>query len=279
MNNDWRTHHGEVISDFLAYLNRHSEDYILKGGTSLMMCYNLDRFSEDIDLDCARSKQIKSVVDSFCNTKGYSYRIAKDTDTVKRFMINYGLQEKPLKIEISYRKRVIDKSEYSKINGIVVYNIDSICMMKVNAYTSRDKIRDLYDLTFICNNYWDNLSTPVKNMVKNCVEFKGLEQFDYLISQQSDPLINNDKLAEDFLNMYEKLGLWIGEDEQELVAGFSSQAEKKEVSKDSPKTFVFSRKQMNDNAEKISRQSRTQNHKSARLDNDISDKKKGSDPR
>ena len=43
--------HFEIIKDFLLYLNRVSKDYILKGGTSLMTCYGLDRFSEDIDLD------------------------------------------------------------------------------------------------------------------------------------------------------------------------------------------------------------------------------------
>lgn len=212
MYNDWRIQHGEVIRDFLKFLNRRTEDYILKGDTSLMVCYNLDRFSEDIDLDCVRSKQIKSIVSDYCVEKSYSFRVAKDTDTVKRFMIHYGRIEKPLKVEVSYRKKHISQSEYTKINGIVVYNIDSICMMKINAYASRDKIRDLYDLTFICNNYW--VSPVIINMVRNCVEYKGLEQFDYLINQQSDELIDNNKLADDFLKMYDRLGLLIGDDEK-----------------------------------------------------------------
>ena len=217
MDSNWRKEHGETIRDFLIYLNKHSNEYILKGDTSLMMCYNLDRFSEDIDLDCTHSKQIKSIVDSYCEEKGYSYRVAKDTDTVKRFMINYGRDEKPLKIEVSYRKKFIDKSEYSIKNGINVYNIENICMMKVNAYSSRDKIRDLYDLTFICNNYWEKLPPVVKHMVRNCVEFKGLEQFDYLINQQNDELIDNNKLAGDFLKMYDNLGLMIANDEKEIL--------------------------------------------------------------
>lgn len=272
MSDDWRNQHSKVISDFLAYLNKNSEDYILKGGTSLMMCYNLDRFSEDIDLDCARSKQIQNIVENFCQTRGYSYRIAKNTDTVKRFMVNYGISEKPLKIEISYRKRVIDKSEYSKINGIIVYNIDNICMMKVNAYTSRDKIRDLYDLTFICINYWNHLSPLVKNMVKNCVEFKGLEQFDYLINQQSDPLINNDKLAEDFLEMYDKLGLWISEDEQELVSNLSIDQKKDELPKEKQINFYISRNQINNNARQIAENNHNQieSNKSKKHNHEIS---------
>lgn len=222
MDNDWRIRHGEVIKDFLLFLNKRSEDYILKGGTSLMVCYNLDRFSEDIDLDCTRSKQIKNIVSDYCVARNYSFRVAKDTDTVKRFMINYGRLEKPLKIEVSYRKKHIDQSEYRKINGIVVYTINSICMMKINAYASRDKIRDLYDLTFICNNYWSSLSPAVISMARNCVEFKGLEQFDYLINQQKDELIDNNKLADDFLKMYDKLGLLVSDEEKKLLPDISN---------------------------------------------------------
>lgn len=204
---DWRKHHGEIIKEFLIYLNKRTDSFILKGGTSLMMCYNLNRFSEDIDLDGTHSKQIKSIISNFCQTGGYSYRVAKDTDTVKRFMINYGNAQKPLKIEISYRRKNISQDEYTKINGITVYNINNLCMMKVNAYSARDKIRDLFDLVFICNKYWDKLSSNVVDMVRYCVEAKGIEQFDYLLSTQSDELIDKDTLESEFLIMYDKLGL------------------------------------------------------------------------
>ena len=44
-----KENHFSVICDFLDYLNNKTSDFILKGGTSLMVCYKLDRFSEDID--------------------------------------------------------------------------------------------------------------------------------------------------------------------------------------------------------------------------------------
>lgn len=71
----------------------------------------------------------------------------------------------------------------------------------------RDKIRDLYDVCYICNNFWDELSNDVKNMIRVAVEYKGLEQFEYVIKDQKDELINNEKLETEFLKMYEKLGL------------------------------------------------------------------------
>lgn len=215
-NTNWQTKHRETIDEFLKHLNGSSDDFILKGGTALMTCYGLDRFSEDIDLDGTK-KTIGSIVDDFCRKKEYSYRIAKDTDTVKRYMINYGNEGRPLKVEVSFRKRVIDPNEVDKIQGINVYKINSLCAMKANAYINRDKIRDLYDLAFICNNFWEQLLTYIKSMVRETVSYKGIEQFDYLIKDQTDELINNSKLAEDFLTMYDRLDLLADEKELDIL--------------------------------------------------------------
>lgn len=204
---EWRKEHYEVIKKFLLYLNKKTEDFILKGGTSLLVCYNLDRFSEDIDLDGKNNRNIKKLIDDFCRENNYTYRIAKETDTVKRFMINYKNIERPLKIEVSYRRKEIKESEITKINGILVYNINEICLMKASAYSGRDKIRDLYDICFICNNYWNELSEDVKSFIRIAVEYKGLEQFEYIIKDQKDELIDNKKLEDDFLKMYDKLGI------------------------------------------------------------------------
>lgn len=211
--NNWRDEHYKVISEFLKYLNEKTDEFILKGGTSLLTCYNLDRFSEDIDLDARSNKNIKKIIDDFCKQYKYTYRIAKDTDTVKRFMINYENLEKPLKIEISYRRKDIKDEEIAKINGIVVYKINEICLMKASAYSGRDKIRDLYDVCFICNNYWDELSEDVKSFIRIAVEYKGIEQFEFIIKDQKDELIDNKKLEEDFLKMYDKLGIFAPDEE------------------------------------------------------------------
>lgn len=225
MNTNWQKKHGIVIKDFLNYLNNNTDNYILKGGTSLMMCYNLDRFSEDIDLDSTDKHTIKKIVDDFCKINNYKYRVAKDTDTVKRYMIDYGneLKQKPLKIEISYRQRLIDEERHKKVNNIRVYNIDDLCLMKASAYNSRDKIRDLYDISFICNNYWDELSKQSKTVVRNALEYKGLEQFDYLIRTQKDELIDSDKLASDFLFLYDKLDLLADSEERDIIDSFNSE--------------------------------------------------------
>ena len=214
---DWRTEHRQIIALFLDYLNTRSRDFILKGGTALHLCYKLDRFSEDIDLD-GKEKGLPVLVNEFCQNSGYTSRLAKDTETAERCFVNYGNISKPLKIEVSYRRKDIPDEEVKRINGILVYDIESICLMKCAAYAGRDKIRDLYDLTFICNNYFDRLSEQTRAVMRNTVEYKGIEQFDYVIREQTDELIDNKKLSDDFLDMYDRLGLLYDKSEIKMLS-------------------------------------------------------------
>ena len=230
---NWQQPHGEVITAFLSELNQFSENFILKGGTALMACYGLDRFSEDIDLDgigLGSNKSIKNIVDRFCKKHDYTYRVAKDTETVKRYMLDYGAQGKPLKIEISFRRRSIQPQSYTKIEGVQVYTLDELCIMKAAAYSGRDKIRDLYDIAFICNNHFDDLSSATISLLQNALSHKGIEQFDYMIRTQVDELINNDKLAIDFLETFDKLGILFDEDERQ-IADAIQQTEKPSILK------------------------------------------------
>jgi len=68
---DWRIEHGQIIASFLNYLNTRSSRFILKGGTALHLCYKLDRFSEDIDLD-GKEKGLPAFVNEFCQNSGYT---------------------------------------------------------------------------------------------------------------------------------------------------------------------------------------------------------------
>lgn len=212
MSNEWRQKHVEVIKDFLTDLNKNSKDFVLKGGTALMVCYGTGRFTEDIDLD-GKSKNIENIIKSYCDKKGFTYRVAKDTNTTKRYMINYGIENKPLKIEVSYRRKNIDELEYEDKDNVTVYNINRMCMLKAAAYSQRDKIRDLYDLAYIVNNFYDELSESTLQTVQDALEYKGIEQFDYLVKNSDDDLANSEELFNNALLMYDKMGL-ISEDQE-----------------------------------------------------------------
>ena len=210
--NDHRT----VVSDFLNYLNNNTSDFILKDGTALLMCYELDRFSEDINLD-GKCRSISRYINDYCNSRNFGMRAAENTDIVQKFMINYGDEYKSLNIEVSFRRKFISENTFKKINGILVYDINTLCLMKLSAYQTGDKITDLYDLTFICSRYWDKLSESTVDIIRNAIGYKGIEQLDYIIKTQSDKLIDNDKLANDFLIMYDKLGLRYTQEERYIL--------------------------------------------------------------
>lgn len=210
----WQIEHEKVIYDFLKYLNSFSDEYVLKGGSALLTCYNLDRFSEDIDLDSNNKNKIKKFVDTYCSKNKYIYRIAKDTDTTKRFFIHYGNVMHPLKIEMSFRSIILN-SDCTKINDIKVYSINKLMNLKLNAYNTRDTIRDLYDITFIAKHYWDSLTPEIKSNLNESLHYKGLEHFDYILYTSNDNLIDKDKLTVDFLELINKFNL-AQKDELEL---------------------------------------------------------------
>ena len=220
--------HIEIMRNFLTELNKETDTFILKGGTSLLLAYGLDRFSEDIDLD-GEKRHLKGFIESYSQKHGFFFRIAKDTPTVERFMLAYDPSiQKPLKIEISYRSRSIPANTHHRVNGIEVYTIDRICQLKTGAYQGRDKIRDLYDICFICDRYFEDLSESAKEQLKDALTYKGFDYFDYVTSTQDDALIDKDALAGLYLNMFEKLDLLYSEEEAKTISAKETNAEKED---------------------------------------------------
>ena len=209
--------HVEVIEELLNMFNASTDNpFILKGGTALMECYALDRLSEDIDLDAPGMTTDRDLffkyLDSFCLENGYTFRLAKNTQTVGRGFIHYPGSDKPLKVEVSYRRAEINPDITCLINNIKTYTLDELCLMKTAAYLSRDKIRDLYDVCFICTKYYDTLSNASKDALRSAFEYKDLSQFDYLVKTDTDYLVDVEKLETMFLKSFENVGLMISSD-------------------------------------------------------------------
>lgn len=195
-----------IMYELLKFINKYDKQTtVLKGGTGLMFGYHLDRFSEDIDLDSTNT-HLEKLIKEYCEIKSYSYNVKKDTPFVKRYMLEYD-DNKKIKIEISHRVKNISNNDFTNYDGIKIYNIDKLAIMKLNAYNGRDKIRDLYDVVFIFKNYKEQLPLSIIEQFKYALSYKGLEQFDYLIQTQDDELIDKDKLANDFLQIFDDLDL------------------------------------------------------------------------
>ena len=109
---DWQTNHGNFIEAFLLFLNKQTDQFVLKAGQRCLFVM-VRSFSEDIDLD-GRKQDIKEIVKRFCVNHGVNFRVAKDTATVKRCIIDYGNDVHPLKIEVSYRNKNLGLEEASK---------------------------------------------------------------------------------------------------------------------------------------------------------------------
>lgn len=112
-----------------------------------------------------------------------------------------------MKIETSYRNKIIDNKVQCCINGILTDNIDYLCKLKILEFLGRNKIRDLYDLVFIGNNYAEDLTNNTKQLLQSAFFEKGFDYIDYLVKTQNDDLIDERKIYNDYLNLYDNLNL------------------------------------------------------------------------
>jgi predicted nucleotidyltransferase component of viral defense system len=153
-----------LISKILEKINSYpcGSNYVLKGGTALLLCYKLDRFSEDIDLDGIKSVSLENAVEDGCRESGFSCTVnkTKDTSTVLRYMIDFqeAAEEDryPLKIEASFRNsELLSKNIYipESPNGIRVYGLKRLISMKFSAFRNRHAIRDFYDVCWMVKEY------------------------------------------------------------------------------------------------------------------------------
>lgn len=197
-----REKHKKIMTTFLSELNKKSNDFVLKGGTALFLCYNLDRFSTDIDLDSHNS--LAAFIKSFCYTYDYKYYIKKSTDTVERYSIHYDIDSEDimLKIELSHRQYNANQFKKVVINDIATYDINSLFSMKLAAGLNRTKIRDFYDICFIFNNYYNELSTANIAVLDAFLNEKGQNYFEYLLKDQgNDEVIDINKFEDMYLKM------------------------------------------------------------------------------
>lgn len=207
------TRHRSAIEAVLREVNDPAgkDEYVLKGGTALSLLHGLDRFSEDIDLDALscdiEHSHLEAAVEAVCEREGWTFRLSKDTQTTQRFFMNYGSPATPLKIEASYRNARVREDLYEKREGICAYTLDALAGMKASAYLARDKVRDLYDVAWLASERLDDLAPSACDALRRALEYKDLEQFDYLMRTQDDPLVDTALLEERFLESFSRLGL------------------------------------------------------------------------
>lgn len=128
---------------------------ILKSGTALKLCYDLDRFSEDLDFDCAKALNLEASIEDVFKQLGKNkphlrnpvIDITKDTQTVRRYRMVYA-SDINLKLETSLRGTPNDDDLVIR-NGILTYKIARLIEQKLSALAGRTAARDLHDVVFL----------------------------------------------------------------------------------------------------------------------------------
>lgn len=184
---------------------------VLKGGTSLLLCYGLDRFSEDLDLDGIKKLNIINKLKSVFNRVALKYeiRIPKDTDTTQRINIYYETttSKGKLKIETSYRDGFIE-DDIVVINGIKTYKINKLVEQKVSALANRTTARDLYDVAFLVSNYPKYFSDLTKaGLLRIAGDIEILESRFRVVFENDDIFAENILFDDIILKLHDSLKL------------------------------------------------------------------------
>lgn len=209
----WKGKRRAVMQDLVVMMGRElGPTYVLKGDAALMLCYGLDRFSDTVDLDSRDLESIRPFMDSYAKNHGYACHIEEETNRSLHYLLDFGDGDKPLGIKVSLC-HFLEVEDRTWVNGMPVYTIREFARSKVGAYTGRDMIDDLYDVCFIAKHYFDDLPKETKKSLRETLFYKGLHQVEYLMTEASNPQIDNGMLLDGFLDLCEELDVFIDKKE------------------------------------------------------------------
>lgn len=166
---------------------RTGDNFVLKGGTALLLSYGLPRFSTDLDFDGQRtSVDLSTALCAGAEAAGmpiYNLRTAKNTWAVRRHMVHYRDDAmKPLKVEISYRQaNQIDEAEVTVIDGIRTYTIDKLALLKIDALVNRIKARDIFDTSYLLAKYPKTITDTDLQRIDQLIDVIGLNDLESIM--------------------------------------------------------------------------------------------------
>lgn len=166
---------------------RTGDNFVLKGGTALLLAYGLPRFSTDLDFDGRRTSiDMTPALRAGADTAGVpvrNLRTAKNTWAVRRYMLHYRDDVmKPLKVEISYRQGDnIDEDDVTTINGIRTYNLDKLTTLKIDALVNRAKGRDIFDVAYLLAQHPESVSNHDLQRIDQVIDIIGLNDLEAIM--------------------------------------------------------------------------------------------------
>jgi predicted nucleotidyltransferase component of viral defense system len=131
-----------------------AEDLVLKGGTSLLFGYGLNRYSTDLDFNTSRKTNHIDKIIEILRKKKIHYNAMHDRREGSRIITDIlfktGQRKDKLKIDIDYSGKYMDSAQnIVNNNGIFMFNIKTLCYMKYEAFLDRKKARDIFDIGYL----------------------------------------------------------------------------------------------------------------------------------
>ena len=193
----------EVIRELLTFVSASSDSFVVKGGAALEICYGSDRPTEDVNIDLVTTaSNFDMLLSSYCKNKGYTFT-SENFPLTQRYNMSY--EDGSIMIEISNRRaHSFDRDFFIKLNGIWTYKISMLLSYAVLAYISKQRDHDLYDIMFICNNYWDSIDNRAKAIASEALSYNGHKPLSNLVKSDYYD-IDMDRLERDYNNLYSKL--------------------------------------------------------------------------
>lgn len=170
---------------------------IIHGGTAIWRCYNGNRFSEDIDVYIQKDE--KEIEAFFTSLQKRGFKIIKKRIKENSIYSELLFNETPIRFEATFqiKKSIFKKYETSESFYINVNTLspEDLILEKIEAYSKREKIRDLYDIFFLLS-YIDNdkIKINLRNFLKNFKKPKDEENLTAIIISGAIP--NSDQLIE-----------------------------------------------------------------------------------
>ncbi|MDE6660299.1 MAG: hypothetical protein K2J93_00560 [Anaeroplasmataceae bacterium] len=190
---------------FLNYLCKNSDVFVLRDSTALQYCYDLTRFSDEIILagPINASEDLHSIVKSFCLENDISYVTDIYNSKEAQFHLIYKEESHSLKVEF---KQLLNEEEIVRFDQYNTYSINDIFMKKTRQFSYHKRIRDLYDIVYICENYWDILDQRLIDSMKDSFFYLEYDFFEMIFATQVDELIDTKQLKKDFNKVWKKIG-------------------------------------------------------------------------
>lgn len=137
------------VSPYLAF----------KGGTLAYFCYDLERYSTDIDLDLLDHRyeeEVKSEITTILSRIGEIKNMTLGKD-LHRWIFRYDERSTNIKVELNKRDLTGNVYEYQEIYGHQIYCMDAKSMVsnKLVALGNRRYNRDLFDTYFFRKQGYD----------------------------------------------------------------------------------------------------------------------------